>query len=118
MLSSYGGGSDVLFAKSFFGIRFVAMTTLDRDFKILFKASKTSKTIQSNIPKIVAKLMPRTRPAAPPTSDKYCSHAGFKIIPVILPEIVPVILVMGFDKNDWTYDSRPAQCAQFHFGLV
>ena len=75
LLSSYGGGADVLFASSLFGIRFVVVITDDRDFKTLFTASKTSKTIQSNIPKIVAKLIPRTRPAAPPTSDKYCSQA-------------------------------------------
>ena len=75
MLSSYGGGADVLFASSLLGIRFVVDITDDRDFRTLFKASKTSNTIQSNMPKIVAKLIPRTRPAAPPTSDKYCSQA-------------------------------------------
>ena len=36
--------------------------------------------LQSKTPKIVARLIPRTNPAAPPTSDKNCSHAEMKLI--------------------------------------
>ena len=58
--------------------------------------------LQSNTPKIVARLIPRTNPAAPPTSDKNCSHAKMKIFAEIELKLFVLTIVRIFDVGDFT----------------
>ena len=58
--------------------------------------------LQSNTPKIVARLIPRTSPAAPPTSDKNCSHAKMKIFAEIEFKLFLLTIVGIFDVGYFT----------------
>ena len=58
--------------------------------------------LQSNTPKIVARLIPRTNPAAPPTSDKNCSHAKMKIFADIELKLFVLTIVGIFDVGYFT----------------
>ena len=59
--------------------------------KYFFKAKNNPANRQSIVPRMVAKLIPRTSPAAPPTSDRNVSIAKTKLF-FLLPALKLTII--------------------------